>query len=230
MNDIHDDRDPRLSHLLSDAVSDVEPQDALAEIRNRTKVTSMSARRPWLFAVGGAVVATAATVAAVAALGGSPQNNAQDPDPATSQTPTEESVPTEDTEDDRVRPSAHRSLRARTAEFTLPSYFVRDTPQGLRITREFSTVAGDVDPERGRSADRRARTCPRPGLPEPAGPKEAKSAPSPPPGRPSPSTSSETCTTARQVCRRRRPSSPSSKSSTAPRRSSGRVGSRSSSP
>ncbi len=98
MNDIHDERDPRLSHLLSDAVSDVEPQDALAEIRNRTKVTPMAARRPWLFAVGGAVVATAATVAVVAALGGSPQNTAQDPDPATSQTPTEEPVPTEDTE------------------------------------------------------------------------------------------------------------------------------------
>ena len=46
MND--HDHDPRLSHLLSDAVSDVEPQDALAEIRTRTKVTPMSARRPWL--------------------------------------------------------------------------------------------------------------------------------------------------------------------------------------
>ncbi|MGH3306338.1 MAG: Gmad2 immunoglobulin-like domain-containing protein [Nocardioides sp.] len=150
MNDIHDERDPRLSHLLSDAVSDVEPQDALAEIRNRTKVTPMTARRPWLYAVGGAVVATAATVAAVAALGGSPQNTAQDADPATSQSPTEEPAPTEDTEPtEPSEPSESPSEPPGSgAEFTLPSYFVRDTPQGLRITREFSTIAGDVDPER----------------------------------------------------------------------------------
>ena len=141
------DHDPRLSHLLSDAVSDVEPQDALAEIRNRTKVTPMSARRPWLYAVGGAVVATAATVAAVAALGGSPQNNAQEPDPATSQSPTEEPAPTEDSEP--TTPSASPSEPPGSAAgFTLPSYFVRDTPQGLRLTREFSTVSGDVDPPR----------------------------------------------------------------------------------
>jgi hypothetical protein len=153
MNDIHDERDPRLSHLLSDAVSDVEPQDALAEIRNRTKVTPMSSRRPWLFAVGGAVVATAATVAAVAALGGSPQNTAQDPDPATSQTPTQEPSPTEADEpteqSEPAEPSESPSEPpGSAAEFTLPSYFVRDTPQGLRLAREFSTIAGDVDPQR----------------------------------------------------------------------------------
>ena len=146
MNDLHDERDPRLADLLSDAVSDVEPQEALADIRTRTKVTPMSARRPWLYAVGGAVVATAATVAAVAALGGNPQNTAQDPDPATSQSPTEEPAPTASEE---PAPSASPSEPPpSTAAFTLPSYFVRDTPQGLRLTREFSTVAGDVDPQR----------------------------------------------------------------------------------
>jgi hypothetical protein len=147
MND--HDHDPRLSHLLSDAVSDVEPQDVLAEIRTRTKVTPMSARRPWLYAVGGAVVATAATVAAVAALGGTPENTAQDHGPAASQSPTEEPAPTEDSEPTSSDPSQSPSEPpGSTAEFTLPSYFVRDTPQGLRITREFSTIAGDVDPER----------------------------------------------------------------------------------
>ena len=153
MND--HDHDPRLSHLLSDAVSDVEPQDALAEIRTRTKVTPMSARRPWLYAVGGAVVATAATVAAVAALGGNPQPTAQDPAASQSPTeepaPTEESTPTEDsgpTEASEPSESPSESPPGSSAAFTLPSYFVRDTPQGLRITREFSTVAGDVDPER----------------------------------------------------------------------------------
>ncbi len=147
MNDIHDERDPRLSRLLSDAVSDVEPQDSLAEIRNRTKVTSMSARRPWLFAVGGAVVATAATVAVVAAVSGSPQNSA-DPDPATSQTPTEEPAPTDASEPTEPTAPTPSEPPASTDGFTLPAYFVRDTPQGPRLTREFSTVAGDVEPQK----------------------------------------------------------------------------------
>ena len=158
MNDMHDSRDPRLSHLLSDAVSDVEPQDALSEIRNRTKVTAVSARRPWLYAVGGAVVATAATVAAVAALG-SPQNAVQDPGPATSQTPsepTEEPAPTEPTEDSEPSetPSEPPPEDATTA--VLPAYFVRDTPQGVRLTREFQRV--EVSDDGGTEAVRLAVT------------------------------------------------------------------------
>ena len=35
----HDERDPRLAELLSDAVSDIEPANRLDAIRNRTKVT-----------------------------------------------------------------------------------------------------------------------------------------------------------------------------------------------
>jgi Immunoglobulin-like domain of bacterial spore germination/Sporulation and spore germination len=154
MNDIHDERDPRLSHLLSDAVSDVEPQDALTEIRTRTKVTPMSARRPWLYAVGGAVVATAATVVAVAALGGSPQNAAQDAGPAASQSPGEpsdEPAPTQEAEGSEPTAPAEETTppeQPAPASATLPAYFVRDTPQGPRLTREFSTVAGDVEPQK----------------------------------------------------------------------------------
>jgi Immunoglobulin-like domain of bacterial spore germination/Sporulation and spore germination len=147
MNDIHDERDPRLSHLLSDAVSDVEPQDALAEIHNRTKVTPMSARRPWLYAVGGAVVATAATVAAVAALGGTAQNDAQDPGPAASQTPTEEPAPSEDSE-----PTAPATPSPPETETEAPGgrtvvgiYFAGETPQGPRLYREFVRTDA-VDP------------------------------------------------------------------------------------
>ena len=148
MNDIHDEQDPRLSHLLSDAVSDVEPQPALDEIRNRTKVTPMSARRPWLYAVGGAVVATAATVAAVAALTGSPQTTSQDADPATSQTPTEEPAPTKAGKP--AEPSESPSeAQGSVSEATLPAYFVRDTPQGLRLTREFQLVEVPDGPETG---------------------------------------------------------------------------------
>jgi hypothetical protein len=151
MNDIHDDKDPRLSHLLSDAVSDVEPQEALTEIRNRTKVTSMSARRPWLFAVGGAVVATAATVAAVAALGGNPQNDARDPAPATSQSPTEEPAPTKATEPSKPNqtPAPTPTEQPAAATATLPAYYLRDTPQGLRLTREFQRVEVPDGPEVG---------------------------------------------------------------------------------
>jgi hypothetical protein len=141
MNDIHDDKDPRLSHLLSDAVSDVEPQESLDEIRNRTKVTPMSARRPWLYAVGGAVVATAATVAAVAALTGSPQTTSLDADPATtSQSPTEEPARTEADEPTEEASTPTPPPASAEPQATLPAYFVRDTPQGLRLTREFQSV------------------------------------------------------------------------------------------
>lgn len=152
MNDIHDERDPRLSHLLSDAVSDVEPQESLAEIRHRTKVTPMSARRPWLYAVGGAVVATAATVAAVAAVSGSPQNAAQEPRPATSQSPTEEPTPTQASESaEPTEPSDGTTTASEPPEAsdtaTVPAYFVRDTPQGVRLTREFQSVQTSDVPE-----------------------------------------------------------------------------------
>ena len=139
MND--HDHDPRLSHLLSDAVSNVEPQDALAEIRTRTKVTPMSARRPWLFAVGGAVVATAATVAAVAALGGNPQPTAQDP--AASQSPTGEPAPSQASEPTQQPEPTEDTTPAEqpaSASATLPAYYLRETPQGLRLTREFQHV------------------------------------------------------------------------------------------
>ena len=143
----HDERDPRLSHLISDAVSDVEPQEALTEIRDRTKVTPMSARRPWLYAVGGAVVATAATVAVVAAVSGSP-NAAEDPGPATSQSPTEEPAPTQESEPTPPEESAASEEPSPTTKATLPSYLARDTPQGVRLTREFTSISGDIDPPR----------------------------------------------------------------------------------
>ena len=59
-----------LSTLLRDAVADVEPADRLDEIRARTASSSRSAARPWLYAAGATVLATAATVAAFAVLGG----------------------------------------------------------------------------------------------------------------------------------------------------------------
>ena len=62
--------DDDLRRLFEDAVSDVEPRDSLGSIHARTKVRSMSSKRSWLLGAGAAVVATAATVAAVTVLSG----------------------------------------------------------------------------------------------------------------------------------------------------------------
>ena len=89
------------------------------------------------------MVATAATVAAVAALGGSPQNSAQDPGPAASQTPTEDSAPSEASEPTQQPEPTEETTppeQPASASATLPAYYLRETPQGLRLTREFQRV------------------------------------------------------------------------------------------
>ncbi len=68
MNDFRDDE--RIRALIEEAVSDVEPREALGSIHARTKVSSMNRRRSWFLGAGAAVVATAATVAAVTVLSG----------------------------------------------------------------------------------------------------------------------------------------------------------------
>jgi hypothetical protein len=123
------DHDERLAALLSDAVSDVEPSDALDAIRDRTRVAPPS-RRPWLFAVGGAVVATAAVITAIALAAGDPSRPSTTPGPAT-HAPTAAS----DT------PSPTHSTSA-TAGDTIAAgiYYVGDTPNGPRLYREFDRV------------------------------------------------------------------------------------------
>jgi hypothetical protein len=59
--------------LLEDAVSDVAPEHGLDSIRQRTSSTAARhGRRGWLWGAGSAVVATAATVAAVVTLSNGP--------------------------------------------------------------------------------------------------------------------------------------------------------------
>src|SRR5262245_1907954 len=91
-----DERDPRLADLLSDAVSDVEPANRLDDIRNRPKVTSMSSRRPWLYAVGGAVIATAAVITAIAVAGGGLPGADDEPDAAAQTTEAPEETPSDE--------------------------------------------------------------------------------------------------------------------------------------
>ena len=80
--------DDDLSRALHDAVSDIEPRDALADIRARTrpdaKVENMS-NRTWPLVLLGAV-ATAAVIGVVAFVGGFGGGDGEDPGPAASST------------------------------------------------------------------------------------------------------------------------------------------------
>ena len=79
----HDD--DRLRTLFDDAVSDVEPRGGLDRIQARTATRT---RRPWVWGAGGAVLATAATVAAVAMLTSGPGTTDAGPGPAPATQPS----------------------------------------------------------------------------------------------------------------------------------------------
>lgn len=58
-----------LSDLLHDAVDGIEPSDRLSAIREQTTSVPAHAARPWWYAAGGIVLATAAAVTAFAVVG-----------------------------------------------------------------------------------------------------------------------------------------------------------------
>ncbi|MEJ7833824.1 MAG: Gmad2 immunoglobulin-like domain-containing protein, partial [Nocardioides sp.] len=118
---VTDDR--RLHELLSDAVDDVEPHDRIAEIRERTQTRTGSPRSRW-YAVGGAVLATAAAVTAVAVVSSTVRDPGSDPEPGATATSSPSAAPEE--------------LQA------VPAYFVGETGRGPRLYREFSNVDADV--------------------------------------------------------------------------------------
>mgnify|MGYP006173942885 CR=1 FL=1 len=122
----------RLRDLLDDSVSDVEPRAGLDAITSRTKVSSMSTR-PWLYGVAGAVVATAATIAAFAVLGDdtSPTSG---PEPADSPSAVATEPATEE-------PTADASPTDEDPQLeTVPVYYVGETGRGPRLFREFHEV------------------------------------------------------------------------------------------
>lgn len=137
MNDhTHDDR---LRTLLHDAVADIEPRHGLEAIRTRTKVTPMSARRPWIRGAGAAIVATAAVIIAVTVVG---NNGAPSPSPsagpAAGPGPSRHAVATPTK---AVEPSASASQPAtNVSSQTVPVYYVGDTSHGPRLYREFHQV------------------------------------------------------------------------------------------
>ncbi len=139
----HDDD---LRRLLEDAVSDVEPRDSLGPIHSRTRERTMSSKRSWLLGAGAAVVATAATVAAVTMLGG--DSTTDDPGfagpTAASNGPSEDARPTP-SEEPSPSPSETGSAAPETA--TVPVYYLGETTRGPRLFREFHRVGlTDGDP------------------------------------------------------------------------------------
>ncbi|MGH3443836.1 MAG: Gmad2 immunoglobulin-like domain-containing protein [Nocardioidaceae bacterium] len=132
MNDREHDE---MHDLLQDAVRDVEPRDVLDQIRSRTKVTPMHSGRNWLLGSGAAAVAVAAVIIAVVVVGNQTTPQANRPPVATS--PSKHSSPST-----AASASASASANARTAgqEMTVPVYYPGDTPNGIRLYREFHKV------------------------------------------------------------------------------------------
>ncbi|MGZ4445193.1 MAG: Gmad2 immunoglobulin-like domain-containing protein [Nocardioides sp.] len=135
-----------LSDLLTDAVSDVAPSDRLDSIRSRTKVTPMSARRtrshPWRYALLGAA-ATAAVIGGIAVAGDQLGLTSSDDNgaPATSGHPRRSDHPSAGGVSPSSTPSSS-SGTATAAPQTVAAYYLGDTPQGVRLYREFDQVPG----------------------------------------------------------------------------------------
>ncbi|WP_151081809.1 Gmad2 immunoglobulin-like domain-containing protein [Nocardioides cynanchi] len=136
--------DDQLRHLLSDAVSDIEPQDRIAQIRDSVrsdpKVVPMSRPRSWIAVAG--VAAAVAVIGGVAfAAGALSGNNADDPGlggpgpnhhSSTSVTPPTSSTPS--------TPTTSGSTPAGTKAYAV--YYLGDDPTGKPVLfREFHSGA-----------------------------------------------------------------------------------------
>jgi hypothetical protein len=124
----HDD--DRLRTLFDDAVSDVEPRGGLDRIRDRT---GSRTRRPWVWGAGGAVLATAATVAAVAMLASGPGTTDAGPGPAPATQPSE---PSEPAQTSATEPPGGTPV-------TVSVYYAGETSRGTLLFKETHQVALD---------------------------------------------------------------------------------------
>lgn len=161
-----DDLDSGLTRLLQRAVDDVEPEDRLAAIQERTE--QAPGWRGWWIA-GGTALATAAAVTAVAlaqteqpvdTAPGPAQTPTQSPTPAPTRAPTQtpsESVSPDAAETPEPAPSPTPSQTPSTApspapttgssapagpvqSLAIPVYFPGQGPDGLRLFREWHRV------------------------------------------------------------------------------------------
>ncbi len=163
-----EDSDDKLARALHDAVSQVEPRDALAEIRSRTrtrtdaKVETMT-NRSWPLVLLGAA-ATAAVIGVVAFVGGFGDDE-PDPGPATSTSQTTEPEPSEPAAGETDPPVSEPAPQTGA----VPVYYIGDTDRGgPRLYREFQAAAGDpfeaaVDLLTGTPLDPDYRTAWKPG-------------------------------------------------------------------
>jgi hypothetical protein len=137
--------DDQLRRLLSDAVSDIEPHDRLAQIRDSVrsdpKVVPMSRPRSWMAVVG--VAAAVAVIGGVAFAAGALQGNNDDHTPVgtgpssrhstTPVTPPTSSAPTTPTSSGTTAPAGTKAYAV---------YYVGDDPTGKPVLfREFHSGA-----------------------------------------------------------------------------------------
>ncbi|HET7356110.1 MAG TPA: Gmad2 immunoglobulin-like domain-containing protein [Nocardioidaceae bacterium] len=131
--------------LLEDAVSDVAPEHGLDSIRRRTSSTAARhGRRGWLWAAGSAVVATAATVAAVVTLSngpGTPQADHGFASGAASSQARQSASAQSGAASGSSQPSQGTTKAGPVdSTVTVPVYFVGQTPHGPRLYRDDQQV------------------------------------------------------------------------------------------
>lgn len=143
--------DERLRRLLSDAVSDVEPEDRLddirASVRSDPKVVPMARSRLWTYA--GGIVATAAVIGVVAfATGAVPGFNQADDatpigQPSVSHTP---SVAPSSAAPSSATTSPSTSATGAPATRVTAVYYVGQGPRGAVLFREFTSTPAATKP------------------------------------------------------------------------------------
>ena len=138
-------RPPRRAPV-STPCPDVEPRPRprRASATERKRRTTMSSRRPWLYAVGGAVVATAAVITAIAVAGGGLPGADDDPAPAGRRPPP--AAERRDPDRGAVVPAPSASEPPDSAGGVVGVYFAGDTPAGPRLYREFLPNTDGTEP------------------------------------------------------------------------------------
>ena len=124
-HDLGREEETRLRDLLDEATSDVEPYDALDDIRSRTRGSTR--RRPWLVAAASAAILTAGTVTALAVVGSDGPDGAG-PGPAATSTTAADEPTADDTAPSPDEPTA-------TSPSTEPEPQVAQKPPSVLSSR-----------------------------------------------------------------------------------------------